>query len=183
MVQSERDEKGSGPTWPYSTGLERAGDTVMLMPQRLESHLNVNHIPYSLIFHPPADSAQAAASAMHQPGKEVAKAVALQAGNREILAVLPASYRINLEKLSVIVGAKVTLMDEEQFSELFPDCERGVIPAFGELYGVPVYLDEALAEDPEIILSAGTYCDCVRLGNVDFVHLAEPQVCSFAEKF
>jgi Ala-tRNA(Pro) deacylase len=154
----------------------------MLMPRRLESHLNVKHIPYSMIFHAAADSAQMAASAMHLPGKEVTKAVALQAGNREILAVLPASHRINFEKLSAIVGATVRLMDEEAFSELFPDCERGVIPPFGELYGVPVYLDEALAEDPQIILSAGTHSDCVRMGNVDFIHLAEPCICSFAEK-
>ncbi|HTT33015.1 MAG TPA: YbaK/EbsC family protein [Methylomirabilota bacterium] len=154
----------------------------MLMPRRLESHLNAKHIQFSMIYHAPTDSAQMAASAMHLPGKEVAKAVALQAGDREILAVLPASYRINFEKLSAIAGAEVRLMDEEAYSELFPDCERGVIPAFGELYGVPVYLDEALAEDPEIILSAGTYHDSVRMGNVDFVHLAEPLVCSFAEK-
>jgi len=154
----------------------------MLMPQRLESHLNAKHVRFSMIFHPPTDSAQMSAAAMHLPGKEVAKAVALQAGKREILAVLPASYRINFEKLSAITGANVRLMDEERYSELFPDCERGVIPAFGELYGVPVYLDEALAEDPEIILSAGTYHDSVLMGNVDFVHLAEPQVCSFAEK-
>ncbi|HYL82630.1 MAG TPA: YbaK/EbsC family protein [Candidatus Angelobacter sp.] len=155
----------------------------MLMPERLQSHLRVKHVAYSMIFHPPTNSAQMPASAMHLPGKEVAKAVALQAGNREILAVLPASYRVNFEKLSTITGADVRLMDEEAYSELFPDCERGVIPAFGELYGVPVYLDEALAEDPEIILSAGTYHDSVRMGNVDFMHLAEPQICSFAEKF
>jgi Ala-tRNA(Pro) deacylase len=155
----------------------------MLMPRRLEDHLADKHIPYSMIFHAPADSAQLVASAMHLSGKEVAKAVALRAGNREILAVLPASYDINLEKLSAITGARVRLMEVEEFSEVFPDCERGMIPAFGELYGVPVYLDESLAEDPEIILSAGTYHDSVRMGNVDFVHLAEPQICSFAEKF
>lgn len=155
----------------------------MLMPRRLESHLDVKRIPYSMIFHAPADSAQMAASAMHLSGKAVAKAIALRAGAREILAVLPASHRINFEKLSAIVGTEVRLMDEDAFSELFPDCERGVISPFGELYGVPVYLDEALAEDPEIILSAGTYCDCVRMGSVEFVHLAEPQICSFAEKY
>jgi Ala-tRNA(Pro) deacylase len=154
----------------------------MLMPRRLECHLEGKHIPYAMIFHPPADSAQMTASAMHLPGKEVAKAVALRADTREILAVLPASYQINFEKLSAIVGAQVRLMDEEAFSELFPDCERGVISPFGELYGVPVYLDEVLAEDPEIILSAGTLSDCVRLESVDFLQLAEPHVCSFAEK-
>src|SRR2546429_8078585 len=73
-------------------------------------------------------------------------------------------------------------MDEDTFPELFPDCERGVIPPFGELYGVPVYLEVGLADDPEISLRAGTHSDCVRMGNVDFLHLAEPRVCSFAEK-
>lgn len=154
----------------------------MLMPQRLESHLHRKQVPYSMIFHTPTDSAQMSASVMHLSGKEVAKAVALRAGEGAILAVLPASHRINFEKLSGVLGRRAQLMNEEEFSELFPDCERGVIPPFGELYGVPVYLDEALAEDPEIILSAGTHCDSVRLGNVDFMHLAEPQVCSFAEK-
>ena len=72
-------------------------------------------------------------------------------------------------------------MDEETFSELFPDCGRGVISPFEELYGVTVYF-EALAEDPELVLSAGTHCDCVRIGSVDFMHLAEPQIRSFAEK-
>jgi Ala-tRNA(Pro) deacylase len=152
------------------------------MPRRLESHLEVKHIPYSMIFHAPADSAQMVASAMHLSGKTVAKAIALRAGEHEILAVLPASHRINFEKLSAIAGAEVRLLDEETFSELFPDCERGVISPFGELYGVPVYLDEALAEDPEIILSAGTHCDCVRIESLDFVHLAEPKICSFAER-
>jgi Ala-tRNA(Pro) deacylase len=70
-----------------------------------------------MIFHAPADSAQMAASAMHLPGKAVAKAIALRAGTREILAVLPASHRINFEKLSAIAGAEVRLLDEETFSE------------------------------------------------------------------
>jgi len=54
--------------------------------------------------------------------------------------------------------------------------------SFGELYGLPVYLDEALAEDPEIVFSAGTLCNAIRMGNLDFVRLAKPRICSFAKK-
>jgi len=97
----------------------------MLMPRGLESHLKVKHIPYSVIFHAPTNGAQMAALAMHLPGREVAKTVALRAGDRDIPEVLPASFRVNFEKLSAIVGASVRLMDEETISELFPDCERG----------------------------------------------------------
>ena len=99
-----------------------------------------------------------------------------------ILAVLPASYRINLEKLSTVAGKPVALLEEDKCDKLFPDCEPGAVPPFGELYDMPVYLDQALAEDPEIIFSAGTRTDGVRMGSADFMRLAKPRVCSFAEK-
>jgi len=41
----------------------------MLMPERLESHLEQNHIAFSLISHRPTRSANVAASLM--PGKKV----------------------------------------------------------------------------------------------------------------
>ena len=78
----------------------------MLMPRRLESHLNVKHVPYSMIFHAPTNRAQMAARAMHLPGKEVAKAVALEAGDRKLLAVLPASYRRISHGDEISIGAR-----------------------------------------------------------------------------
>jgi Ala-tRNA(Pro) deacylase len=154
----------------------------MLMPERLESHLDQNHVAYSLILHRPTYSAQVSASVMHVPGKEVAKTVALCAGKKALLAVLPASYRINFEKLSAIVGEKAMLMEEQKCSDLFPDCEVGAVPPFGELYDVPVYMDQALADDPEIVFGAGTLSESLRIGNVDFVRLVRPKICSFAEE-
>lgn len=154
----------------------------MLMPERLESHLEQNHVPYSLVLHVPVHSAQVAASIMHVAGKEVAKTVALRSGGKTLLAVLPASFHINLPKLSAIVGEKVELMPEQKCSEEFPDCEAGAIPPFGELYGVPVYMDQVLANDPEIVFGAGTLSESVRVSAADFVRLAKPEICSFAEQ-
>lgn len=119
---------------------------------------------------------------MHVPGREVAKAVALCAGEQALLAVLPASYHINFEKLSRVVGKNVQLMEEQKCREVFPDCEDGAIPPFGELYDVPVYMDQALADDPEIVFGGGTLSESLRMGNVDFIRLAKPKICSFAER-
>jgi Ala-tRNA(Pro) deacylase len=160
---------------------ERQGDGTMMMPARLKSILDQEHVGYLAFSHVPTYSAQYAASVMHVPGKEVAKTVVLRTGKDVLLAVLPASYQINLEKLSAAVGARVRLVEENECNGLFPDCEPGVFPAFGELYGLPVYLDGALAEDPEIILSAGTRSDAVRMGNADFVRMVKPKIRSFAE--
>ncbi|MBZ5659356.1 MAG: YbaK/EbsC family protein [Acidobacteriia bacterium] len=154
----------------------------MTMPSRLKAHLEQAHVSYTRIPHIPARSSQYAASLLHVPGREVAKTVALRAGKQVVLAVLPASYRVDLEKLAGLVGAPVQLIGEEECSELFPDCQSGAVPPFGELYGLPVYLDEALAEDPEIVFSAGTLSDGIRMGNADFVHLVKPRICSFANR-
>jgi Ala-tRNA(Pro) deacylase len=154
----------------------------MTMPARLEAHLEQAHISYVRFPHVPARSSQYAASLLHVPGKEVAKTVALRAGKQVLLAVLPASYHVDLEKFARVVGKPVKIVEEQECNKLFPDCQPGAVPPFGELYGLPVYLDEALADAVEITFSAGTLSDGIRMGNADFVHLAKPRICSFAEK-
>jgi Ala-tRNA(Pro) deacylase len=153
-----------------------------MIPPRLKTHLESANVSYALVTHVPARSAQYAAEVLHVSGKEVAKTVALRAGKHVLLAVLPASYHVNLDKLAAVVGAPIELLSERECYMLFPDCQPGAIPPFGELYSLPVYLEDALAEDLEITFSAGTLSDCIRMGNADFVHLAKPRVCSFAEK-
>lgn len=154
----------------------------MAMPARLKSELDQSHIAYSAVSHVPTQLAQFTASMIHVPGKKVAKTVVLRSGWRMFLAVLPASYRINFSRLAAIIGAPVQLVEEQEYKRLFPDCERGAIPPFGELYGLPVFLDETLAEDPQIIFNAGTCSDSVRISNADFIRLVKPKIWKFAEK-
>jgi len=152
----------------------------MTMPASLKAHLEQAHISYTRIPHIPARSSQYAASLLHVPGKEVAKTVALRAGKQVLLTVLPASYHVDLEKLARVVGTPVKVLEEQECCQLFPDCQPGAVPSFGELYGLPVYLEETLADAPEITFSAGTLSDGIRMGNADFVHLVKPRICSFA---
>jgi hypothetical protein len=91
-------------------------------------------------------------------------------------------HGINRERLSALVGGKVHILDERKCAELFPDCEAGAAPPFGELYGLPVYMDQTLVENPEIVFCAGTLSEGIRMGNVEFIHLVKPKVGEFAEK-
>ena len=154
----------------------------MSIPVHLKEHLEKAHASYSPVAHIPARSSQYAASLLHIPGKEVAKTVVLRAGSQVLLAVLPASHHVNLKNLAGIVGTPVELIEEQECYRLFPDCQHGAVPPFGELYGLSVYMDKTLADSPEIIFSAGTLTEGIRMGYADFVHLAKPWICSFAEK-
>jgi Ala-tRNA(Pro) deacylase len=154
----------------------------MSMPARLETHLAKHHVAYGKVFHPAIHGAQRTASVMHYPGKEVAKTIALRAGHKTLLAVLPASHHINLERLGAVVGGKVHILSDRRCAELFPDCEVGAVPPFGGLYGLPVYMDQTLVENPEIVFCAGNLSEGIRMGNVEFMHLVNPRVGEFAEK-
>lgn len=154
----------------------------MTMSARLKSFLDENRVQYTLMSHSPAYTAQAAAATLHVPGKELAKTVVLRAGDDTVLAVLPASFHVNLKKLGAIVGKTLRLASEKEFAELFPDCELGAMSPFGHLYNLRVFADESLAADEEIVFNAGTHRDAIRMGYEDFARLARPQVASFADK-
>jgi len=148
----------------------------------LKSFLDENHIPYSVLTHTTAYTAQGAAATMQISGKEIAKSVVLWAGEGMILAVLPAPNHVRLEKLAAEVGNSVRLATEQEFSSLFPDCELGAMPPFGSLYNLTTYVDEFLAADEAIVFNAGTHRDAIRMRYDDFVRVAKPRVCSFTRK-
>jgi len=154
----------------------------MSVSTRLKSFLEDNQIAYSVMTHTTAYTAQGAAAAMKISGKELAKTVVLRTGGEMILAVLPAPNHVRLDKLTAEVGKPVRLATEQEFSDLFPDCELGAMPPFGALYDLPVYVDESLAADEAIVFNAGTHREAIRMRYDDFVRMAKPKVCSFAQK-
>lgn len=154
----------------------------MTMSARLKTFLDESNIRYTLMTHSPAYTAQAAAATLHVPGKELAKTVVLSAGDNTVLAVLPASFHVDLKKLGELVGRSVRLATEAEFISLFPDCELGAMPPFGSLYKLPVYVDESLAADEEIVFNAGTHRDAIRMRFADFERVAKAKRAPFAKK-
>ncbi len=154
----------------------------MSISTRIKNHLEDRKVPYAPLVHPSSFTASGAAAVLHVSGREVAKTVVVHAGKDYLLAVLPASYHLKLEKLAHAVGCPVRLASEAEFSVLFPDCEVGAMPPLGELYALPVYVDESLSADKEIIFNAGTHRDSIRISYNDFVALTQPKICSFAAK-
>jgi Ala-tRNA(Pro) deacylase len=98
------------------------------------------------------------------------------------MVVLPASHQIDLGELAKALGGRdVRLVDEAELTDLFPECERGAMPPFGNLYGMPVLCDAALAADEEIFFNAGTHTEIVGLSFADYRRLVTPQIAKFAK--
>ena len=134
--------------------------------------------------HQPTYSAQRLAHELHVSGREVAKTVLLRAngGHHFVVAVLPASKTINLDKASKVLGkGKVQLATEIEISAHCPDCDFGVLPPFGSRYGMKTIVDSSLADDEEIVFEGNTHDEAVRMRFDEFVQLEDPLVAAFAE--
>ncbi|MEM4409866.1 MAG: YbaK/EbsC family protein [Candidatus Caldarchaeum sp.] len=154
----------------------------MSVAKRLKDYLDQNNVKYIHMSHSPAYTAQEIAAVMHVPGKELAKTVIVKADEGFVMAVLPASRKVNLELLRNAIGAKsIKLADEKEFAALFPDCDVGGMPPFGNLYNIPVYVASDLTEDKEIVFNAGTHTDVIRMSYSDFERLVKPKVANFDE--
>jgi Ala-tRNA(Pro) deacylase len=154
----------------------------MSVLNKLKEYLDENNIRYMIIYHSPAYTGQELAESVHISGKEIAKTVILKAGGGYLMAVLPASWKINFDYLEEQVAAKgLRLADEDEIKDLFPDCEVGAMPPFGNIYDMPVYAASALSEDDEIIFNAGTHTDAIRMSYNDYIRLVGPNVVNFSE--
>ncbi|MCM8749247.1 YbaK/EbsC family protein [Thermomicrobiaceae bacterium CFH 74404] len=155
----------------------------MRCKDRLEAYLREQGVPFQTQHHPIAFTAQEVAASEHVPGRLVVKVVMVVADGKPVMLALRATDRVDLRKLAAVLGVtEVRLAEEREFGALFPDCELGAMPPFGNLYGVPVYVDTALAEDETIFFQAGTHTDTMSLKYADFNWLVRPAVADFAER-
>lgn len=143
--------------------------------QRLIEYLDERGVSYEREDHPVAYTAQEVAASEHVSGWLVAKTVILRAGGELAMVVLPAPLRVDLDKARAELGSeRVELAGEDEFAGVFADCEAGAEPPFGNLYGLPVYVDRTLREDEEIVFRDGTHRGTIRMATDDWFRLVEP---------
>lgn len=153
-----------------------------MISTRLKQFLDDNGVGYDVMHHDPAFTAQQLAARLHVPGREFVKVVVVKLEGNYALAVLPAPLRVNFKALAQGAGMKkCQLASETEFQRLFPDCELGAMPPFGNLYNLPTYVDQELTVDENIVINAGTHAEAIRLRYADFSRLARPRVIRFGE--
>ncbi|MCK4678870.1 MAG: YbaK/EbsC family protein [Bacteroidales bacterium] len=149
--------------------------------KKLKEFLDSHEVEYVTISHSKAFTAQKIAASAHIPGKELAKTVMVIIDGKMAMAVLPASYKVDFDLLKKVTKAqKVELSTEEEFRDIFPQCDIGAMPPFGNLYGMDVFVAQSLAEDEEIAFNAGFHTELIRMSYKDFERLVKPKVFKFS---
>jgi Ala-tRNA(Pro) deacylase len=145
--------------------------------KKLKQFLDAQKVKYVTISHSIAYTAHEVAASAHIHGKELAKTVIVIIDDEMSMAVLPANFKLDLELLKKVSGAKkVKLAQEKEFQDRFPGCALGAMPPFGNLYDMAVYADESLAEDENISFNAGSHTELIQLAYSDFITLVKPKI-------
>ncbi|MGB8060819.1 MAG: YbaK/EbsC family protein [Candidatus Sulfotelmatobacter sp.] len=150
--------------------------------KKLREFLNSQNVAHMTIFHTVAYTAKEIAALTHISNKELAKTVIVKIDGTMAMAVLPASYDVDLSALRDGTGARsVTLAKESEFKDQFSECDIGAMPPFGNLYGMAVYVDESLTKDKDIAFNASTHDELLQVSYADFARLVKPTVLRFSE--
>lgn len=158
----------------------------MAIARKIKDYLDEKDVPFEpleqdSVTKKEAFTASEIAGMWHIPGKQFAKCVVINADGKNVLCVLSACCNIDFGKLKELLHAKnLKLVSEDEMRKLFPDIPAGTEPPFGEFYGMPVYADNLLMENDEIVVNAGTHQDLLKLSVEDFEMLSHPTVGKFA---
>jgi Ala-tRNA(Pro) deacylase len=154
----------------------------MSIPAKIIDFLDSHNIAYQQFMHSPAYTAQGLAHVQHVSGKVLAKVVMVVSKGRMIMTVLPGSHRLELQLVAKLLNTDdIRLATEEEFQTLFPDCELGAMPPFGNLYNLEVWVDAALRDHESITFNAGTHVETIQMSFADFQRFVNPKIGRIAD--
>ena len=148
--------------------------------RQLAEYLEGQSVDYRWITHPPSFTANETAQRAQVPKEKFAKTVIVKLNGKMAMTVMPATEKLSFRRLKNTVGVNdVRLVPEKEFEDKFPGCERGAMPPFGRLYGMPVFVSGTLAEDSEIAFNAGSHREVIKIAFKDFEKIEHPRIGDF----
>lgn len=149
---------------------------------RLVAFLELKGVSYRHDIHPLSYTARETARAEHVP------AHVRQGGDRALRGWLLdgrstlGPHRGSRRTAHRFGTRHLRLAKETELQELFPDCELGAMPPFGNgtLWEIPVWVDGLLMAEETISCNAGTHKDVIQIDTEDWEQLVKPSVLAFA---
>ncbi|EUC12098.1 aminoacyl-tRNA deacylase [Paraburkholderia hospita] len=145
----------------------------MSISATLQDCLRSKGSQYEIVHHPHSHSSIETAAAAHIPGDRLAKTVLFEDEHGYVATVLPSTYAVRLSELWAKTGRHLLLAKEVDLRELFKDCDMGALPPVCTAYGMRTYLDESLAQQPDVYFEAGDHEALIHMGTDHFLDLMD----------
>jgi Ala-tRNA(Pro) deacylase len=152
--------------------------------QDLTSVLDAQGVEYERLPHVHTESALAEAHALALDPIDVAKTLVVATPDGYARAVLPATERLDLGKLSELLGygrKEIHLASEGALARDYPEFDLGAVPPIGGSRREPVVIDSRIAERDMIVVEAGTHEESIRLPREAVVELTGARVADISQ--
>ncbi len=143
----------------------------MAIAATLKQYLSDQGVEYDAVTHPHTGGSLETAEVAHISGGDIAKAVVLKDEEGYLVAVLPATYKLEMGALREILGRRLEMADEKELAELFKDCELGAVPPVAGAYGLKAVWDDSLARLKDVYFEAGDHSSLIRVSGEEFAKL------------
>ena len=163
-------------------GMRMADET----PSKVEAvsrYLNEKRIEHEVVEHDERFTAVGEARASGIGPEDAAKDVVLRRGNAYVLAVIPASERLDLRKAADLLGdeGELRLATEEEIAADFSQFEVGALPPFGPLLDIAQIVDRRLLDIEQVLCSGGDHCHSLKVDPNEMVRLADARVADLCQ--
>lgn len=139
----------------------------------LRDYLDSKGVKYDVIEHAYSKCSRESAHTAHIPGEKLAKCVVFEDWKGYLMAIIPATHKVDINTLDEMVKRHLELATEEELRDLFPDCEIGAVPPIGRLYGCDVVMDKSLVSHKDVYFEAGDHTDLIHVTGEDFKNLLQ----------
>lgn len=128
--------------------------------EKIVEHLRANRVPFEVVDHAPAASAQEYQQVLKTRLEQQAKALLVQAtkrGQADVHAVVavPAQKRADLKRVAAALEADNARLADASALERLTGCKFGELPPLGKLFGLPLLVDRELFTQDRIYFNAG----------------------------
>ncbi len=154
---------------------------------QIKELLDKHKIKYQVLEHEPTPTSEDAARVrekllgIHRDEilKSGAKAMIVKGKEKYYQLIISAAKRIDFAKASQVIGTKVKFARPEEVLAI-TGCVPGSVPPFGNLFGIPVYVDHSLLENKTIDFNAGELIKSIQMQTKDWLALVKPVVADFS---
>lgn len=149
---------------------------------QITRYLKNQNVPFEVMRHQRSITAAGSAAEVDVPQKNFAKTVAFKVNARPVVAVVRSDDQVDpVSVRNAMAADDIELIEEEELDKHFVDCEPGVVPPFGSLYGMPTIVDTALEDDDYIAFEGNTHSEAIVMRYADYKHIEHPQLAEIRE--
>jgi len=149
--------------------------------ETLTTFLDDRGVSYEVVAHDPTFTAHDEAEAARVDLPAMAKTIVLRDEDRYVLAAIPGSRTLDMERCRAALGASAPtrLASEDEIAQAFGQFEVGAVPPLGA--DVPEVVDIRLLYRDRIGCAAGDHQHSVLIDPRELVRLTEPRVADICE--